>query len=136
MMEPNEEEVVPFSNGTEAMRYYEHNCDRCVKAWFPRDYDNWPKEETMRRYVKEGRYCKFQWHIDYGFITGVIPESTAVSIGIKPDHSFDCRFFSDDNDDRWHPHKRPKYPPANQLDLFTVPFLNVKRPHQEIEKVS
>jgi hypothetical protein len=50
---------IPFSNGTEAMVWQEHNCDQCA---------NRPK-------------CSAAKNIDLGYITGEIPWQSAAFIG-------------------------------------------------------
>jgi len=62
--------VKPFSNGTEAMNWKEHNCDQCKL------YDNISTDEDMAG-------CKSAFHVDLGFITGEIPLMYAEQIGSK-----------------------------------------------------
>ena len=129
MMDPDEEEMTPFSNGSEAIIWYGDNCDQCVKAWFP-DPNNPVKFTTEKKYVQIGKYCKLQFHLDYGFIVGVISRVTADKIGTQEGCDTclktRCDQFSSDDDDRYKAPKRPKHPPANQISIFQTPFLNTK----------
>jgi len=112
----------PFSNGTQAMSWYGENCDKCVKAWHPDAEKGPPSYETQKKYVTCGKYCKLQYWIDIAFIEGSIPKEIAEQIGIGQYGLTHCRFFSDNDDDRWQPPKRPRpdNTPDNQL---VMPFL-------------
>ncbi len=118
-----EEPFNPFSNGTEAMIWQDHNCGSCSKSWHPKD-GNWPKESTIREYVRIGKYCKFQYWMDIGWVEGSIPKSIAeqMVLDIEKIHFGDCIHFSDNEDDGFkYPTKTPKDPIAdNQL---TMPFI-------------
>lgn len=124
-----------FSNGTEAEGWYYSNCGECVKAFLPKG--DYPSEKTMQEYVRCGKYCKLQYWLDIGFAEGVIPKEIAEQIGLKyfnvqvppaPAGIFaglkdTCMFFSDNDNDRYKPPKRPKPDVPNQLcmplsDLF------------------
>lgn len=112
----------PFSNGTEAMTWCGNNCDRCTKAYHPKD-DNWPSDKTIRQYISIGKECKFKYHIDLGFITGEIPLDIAKQMGYTEDKVWfpDCIHFSDNEDDGYKPKKRPA--PDNTPDnQMVMPF--------------
>ena len=102
-----EEPFTPFSNGTEAMIWESGNCERCSKAWYPKD-GNWPKESTIRNYVQCGKYCKLQYWLHIGYIEGAIPMNVAKQIGIdeKSGGLKDCMFFSDNDNDGYKPPKK------------------------------
>jgi hypothetical protein len=137
-------EIRPFSNGTEAMEWYHENCCQCVRAYFPGEKKNgeqkdYPCQATMERYVRSGKECKLKFYIDLAFISGTIPEPIAEEIGYGPDVEYpqyktlpwECKKFSDEDDDRFKPPPgpvRPSSPPPGdirQLSIFplTFPFL-------------
>lgn len=60
--------VVPFSNGTDAMRWHESNCEKCGKY-------------EMESELEEEAGCKMAYHIDFGFCAGEIPLWVAKRIG-------------------------------------------------------
>lgn len=114
----------PFSNGSEAMVWYVDNCERCSKAYFPKDGE-YPSDKTMKQYCSSGRECKLKYAIDFGFVTGEIPLDIAKQIGIDEQNGGlkeSCMMFSDNDDDGFKPPKRPKpdRTPDNQL---VMPFL-------------
>lgn len=118
------EMIRPFSNGTEAMCWLDQNCDRCVKAYHPKD-GNWPSEKTLKNYVSIGKYCKLQYDIDICHITSEIPLDTAKQIGLDEDGfglKQQCMFFSDNEDDgfKYPSQPRPDNSPNNQL---VMPFM-------------
>lgn len=124
-MTKTNQSFTPFSNGTEAMIWYAHNCDRCVKAYRPKDPNNWPKDETMRQYISCGKECKFKYHLDWGHITGEIPMRIAEEMGYTEEKCVfpsNCMYFSDSDDDRYKAPKRPKpdNTPPNQM---VMPFM-------------
>ena len=120
---PKEERVTPFSNGTEAMVWYDNNCQQCKRSWFPKELGQWPKEETLREYMNIGKYCPIQYFIDCGFGFGYIPKDAAIVAGYTEAKGFpnDCMMFTDDDNDKFHYPKKPKPSPIGQLDLFTQP---------------
>lgn len=61
--------VRTFSNGTEAMIWHGHNCDKCLK---------YEAESTNEEDAK----CPLAFHLDMGFITGEIPLWVCKEIGI------------------------------------------------------
>lgn len=131
-----EEPFTPFSNGTEAMIWESENCERCSKAWFPKD-GNWPKESTIREYVRIGKYCKFQYWMHIGWIEGSIPKSIAEQMVSNIDalHFQDCIHFSDNEDDGYKPPKppRPDRTPPNQLVMpFYLQEIGVKEISKEL----
>lgn len=121
---PEEERCHAFSSGTEFMMWYANNCDQCKRAWFPKDME-WPSEETTRQYMNCGKYCPIQHYIDLGQLYGYIPEDIAVIAGWKGNTApQQCRFFSDDDNDRFKYPSKPKPVPKNQLSLtFEQPVL-------------
>jgi hypothetical protein len=130
-MTKKEPQMTPFSNGTEAMSWYYHNCEQCVKAYFPKEPGNWPKDSTIRQYISCGKECKMKYHIDYGFITGEIPVSIAEQIGYTEEKGFpsSCIMFSDKDDDRYRPPKRPSpddTPPNQMVMPFYLEEIGVK----------
>lgn len=129
-MKQKEPQMTPFSNGSEAMTWYHHNCDQCVKAYHPTN-GMWPKYSTLKQYVSCGKECKFKFHIDDGFITGEIPLSIAEQIGYTEEKGFprNCLHFSDKDDDRYkHPKRpRPDDTPPNQMVMpFYLEEIGVK----------
>jgi hypothetical protein len=121
----------PFSNGTDAMIWEGNNCDRCTKAWHSNG--NWPKEETIKQYVRCGKYCRLQYWIHIGWIEGTIPKEIAEQIGIQEDGRImrQCKHFSDNDDDGYKPPKKipPDNTPGNQLTMpFIFEELNIKEP--------
>jgi len=116
------ENIIPFSNGTEAMNWMESNCNRCTKAYFPKE-GNWPSEKTLKQYVRIGKYCKLQYHLDMGYLLGHIPSDIAQQIGMdEVGRMKHCMFFSDDDNDRFRypPHNPDDDIPGNQL---VMPFI-------------
>jgi len=117
--------IVPFSSGTEARCWYSENCERCTKAFFPKQDGDWPSDKTMRQYCSTGKECKLKYAIDLGFITGEIPLNIALQIGYKEetkDFPDSCMMFSDNEDDRWQPPKRPR-PDKTPDNQMVMPFL-------------
>jgi len=112
----------PFSNGTDAMCWYAENCEKCVKAYFPKD-GIYPSDKTMKNYCSIGKECKLKYYIDWGFVSGEIPDKIAEQIGKDKDYGLKqtCLMFSDDEDDGYKPPKRPKKDPTpdNQILLFS-----------------
>lgn len=111
----------PFSNGTGAMIWYDNNCTRCKKAYFPKDGE-YPSDKTMKEYCRIGKECKLKFAIDFAFITGEIPMDIAKQIGLGELGGLKetCMFFSDNDDDGFVPPKRPK--PENP-DQLVMPFI-------------
>lgn len=117
--------IAPFSSGSEAMFWYGENCEKCTKAFFPKKQGDWPSDKTMRQYCSTGKECKLKYAIDVSFITAELPLNIALQVGYKeeteefPDS---CMMFSDNDDDRWQPPKRlrPDKTPQNQM---VMPFL-------------
>lgn len=118
-----EEPFRPFSNGTEAMIWESENCECCSKAWYPKDA-NWPKESTIRQYVRIGKYCKLQYWLHIGWIEGAIPKEIAKQIGLteKGRLKSQCMFWSDKDDDGFKYPKKPKPDPTADNQL-TMPFI-------------
>src|SRR6185436_2863733 len=119
-----ENPFVPFSNGTSAMMWQDENCNQCVKAFYPDEKNGWPKESTIKQYVRCGKYCKLQYWLDIGWVEGSIPMEIAQQIGLNEDGRLkvSCMFFSDNDDDKYQPPKRPKTDPTSDNQL-TMPFL-------------
>jgi len=67
------------SNGTEGMMWYSHNCDRCAKAYHPKDGE-YPSDKTMKRYCSIGKECKLKYALDWAHVTGTISERNSRSI--------------------------------------------------------
>lgn len=112
----------PFSNGTEAMIWYDENCTRCSKAYFPKDGE-YPSDQTMKKYCSIGKECKLKYAIDWAFVTSEIPDEVAAQIGeSKYGLKSQCMMFSDNDDDRYRPPKKPRPRPINpdQKDLFPM----------------
>ena len=113
--------VIPFSSGTEGMNWYANNCSECKRAYLPKD-GNYPSDKTMRNYVSCGKECKMKFAIDYGFITGEVDSEIIDLIG-RNEHGWiaqSCRFFSDDDNDRYKAPKRPRPDAPNQM---VMPFI-------------
>ena len=106
------ETIRPFSNGTEAMQWYDDNCTRCTKAFFPKIDGNYPSDTTMKKYCSIGKECKLKYAIDWSFITSEILLDIAKQIGIGELGGLKetCMFFSDNDDDRF------KYPKGTPVD--------------------
>lgn len=49
----------PFSNGSEAMHWYENNCDKCKKS-----YSEYPDPAETEELVEAGAYCSLQWTLE------------------------------------------------------------------------
>lgn len=62
--------VIPFSNGTSAMIWQEHNCFKCIK------YEGDRKSEDEAK-------CKLAYNLDLGFILGTIELWVAKEIGCE-----------------------------------------------------
>lgn len=130
MIKANEKQMAPFSNGTEAMMWYDANCSRCTKAYFPAKDGDWPKDSTMKQYVSCGKECKLKYHIDWGFVTGEIPQEIAQQIG-EDEYGLKqtCLLFSDNEDDGYKPPKRPRpdnTPPNQLLMPFYLQEIGIK----------
>ena len=112
----------PFSNGTEAMMWVSNNCDRCTKAFIPKNGE-YPSDETMKQYISIGKECKLKYHIDYGFITGKIPLIIAKQIGLDEVYGLkeSCMFYSDNEDDGFKYPKKPK-PDTTPDNQMVMPF--------------
>lgn len=112
--------IRPFSNGTEAMMWYEGNCDHCVKAFVGKG--NPPDYDTTQKLVNLGRECKIKFAIDLGNISGEVSIEIAEQMGYTKEKGFpwNCLHFSDSDNDRWKPSpRRPKG--DNDLQLC-MPF--------------
>ena len=110
----------PFSSGSEAVDWICANCGECKKAMMcydPEGYENFRdggKSETL-----SGLNCFGEYALGVGFITGKIPEEISIWMGgTESELPSQCRFFSDNDNDR--PDRRPPPIPPNQLFL---PFL-------------
>lgn len=131
---PDDEQVIPFPNGTSAMMWSVRNCDRCVKACH-----STVEDDVLRGYVRSGKMCKYQYFIGLAWLTGFIPLDICKGMGYDPDNKEhriyfpNCILFSSDDNDRWHPPKRPKpdKTPPNQLLLFTE-FDELLKPKKEL----
>jgi hypothetical protein len=118
------ETIVPFSSGTEAADWYSENCERCTKAFFPKEDGNWPSDSTMKKYCSTGKECKLKYYLDLGFITGEIPADIAVQIGYKNETMPDsCMMYSDNEDDRYQPPKQPRKPKPTGPNQMVMPFI-------------
>ena len=120
-----QEMFTPFRRGTEAADWYDNNCTRCVKAFFPKVDGDWPSDATMKQYCSIGKECKLKYAIDVAFITGEIPMNIAVQIGIDMDFGGlkeTCMMFSDNEDDGYRPTNQPDPEDPNQL---CMPFFSV-----------
>ena len=118
-MELKDEMAPAFSSGTGGMNWYLNNCDRCTKAYLPKDGE-YPSDKTMKQYCRTGKECKLKYHVDLGFILGEIPLCVADQIGHNNGFLKEsCMMFSDNDDDGWTPPKRPKpdRTPDNQMVL-------------------
>lgn len=130
----------PFSNGTEAMMWYSHNCEDCKRAFFPGQdaADNphdYPCDQTMLRYVRLGKECKLKYFIDLAFMSGEIPVPIAEEIGYNAQTSrfpFDCKRFSDDDEGYHRPPVEPKGPPPGDIrQLHIFPLFNEFLPQEK-----
>lgn len=129
----SEKMMRPFSNGTESMIWYDNNCCTCKKAWHSKD-GNYPKEETLKAYVRQGKYCKLQYDLDLGFVISEIPESTADQIGTT--HKSEtyctlketCMMWSEKDEDDNRPRPRKPRDPSgpNQLCL-PIELIEIER---------
>lgn len=135
----------PFSNGTEGMMWYDDNCCTCKKAWHSKD-GNYPKEETLKAYVRQGKYCKLQYDLDLAFIISEIPESTADQIGTeyKSDKCCTlkqtCMMWSEKGDGDERKPRKPRDPSGpNQLSL-PIALIdieeNIAQPKPQLESVN
>jgi hypothetical protein len=116
-----ENKVRPFSSGTEAMMWLDHNCDRCVKSFKPKH--SLPDFKTTQNLVNLGRECRLKYHIDMGFITGDIPEDIAKQVGWTLEKGFpeSCMMYSDNDDDGWKP--TPRHPDRSPDNQLCFPFI-------------
>lgn len=118
----NDTGFAPFSNGTGAMIWMDSNCDRCKKALSCYDSERYEQEvdkDGVESATKDGLNCFGEYAIACGFITGKVPEEISIWMGGTETHlPNQCRFFSDDDNDR--PDRQP--PPPNPKQLF-IPFL-------------
>jgi hypothetical protein len=118
--------ITPFSNGTEGMMWYDSNCDRCVKAYCPKEGKDLPDFEATQKLVNLGRECKLKFALDLSHITGEITEDIAKQIGYKDGMPQQCLFFSDNEDDGWKPApKKPIIPDPRQLNAFPLDTSNI-----------
>ena len=117
-MAKKKEMIVPFSNGTEAMDWYDSNCEMCKKAFLPEDGE-YPKDTTMKAYVRCGRECPIKYEIDWAFVSSEISLDMAEKAGYK-DGRFPatCLLWSERGDDGNNPlPRRPKPVAPNQMVL-------------------
>ena len=116
------QQIEPFSSGTDAMCWLDRNCDRCVRAYKPKDWNNPPDFAASKKLVNLGLECKMKLAIDFGFISGEVPIDIAQLVGWNEEDGWPsgCAMFSDDEKER--PKRRgkskPKPPPENQTALF------------------
>ena len=115
---------IPFSNGTEAMNWYENNCENCVKAYFPKEDRDYPNDKTMKKYIKSGKECKLKYAIDFGFVSGDIPDEVAILIGKRGEMGLkdSCMLFSDNDDDGYKPPEPPEPPDNTPENQLVMPF--------------
>jgi len=115
--------VTPFSNGTEAMVWYSENCATCKRSWHPGER-GFPHEVVLKRYVREGKYCKLQYDLDLGFITGEIPESTAKQIGEDEGGLKETCLLWSERDDNEGCQRKPRKPrDSSGPNQFVLPFV-------------
>ena len=116
---PKEDQVRPFSSGTGAMIWMCNNCERCVKYCDDLNIE----ESTRRSYLRSGKMCKIQYYLGWGHVYGYIPKSIAPLAGWTEEKGWpeQCMLYSDNDDDRWRPPKKPKPDPTpdNQVLLFS-----------------
>lgn len=113
----------PFSNGTEAMVWSGHNCDRCVKSYLSRHSDNADNFDLSEaeKAVLAGVECAAKYALDFGWMSGVIPPDVSLWMGgTEKELPAQCIHFSDDERD--NPDNRPDPIDPKQLKL---PFLCV-----------
>lgn len=112
----------PFSNGSEAVVWFSSNCESCKKALSCYDPDKYESEICKDGGVSatlRGENCFGEYAVACGFITGHIAGDILIWMGgTETKAPEQCRFFSDDDNDR--PDRRPAPVPPNQLFL---PFL-------------
>lgn len=123
------EQVHVFSNGESARRWEAHNCEQCKRAFRPAEGKDYPDMKTSIKLINLGMECKLKLALDIGWITSTMSLDICKQIGIvgEPIHQDNgltfvrlqqqCRFFSDDDKDGWHPVYKPKEPPDNQMCL-------------------
>ena len=111
----NQTQYTPFSNGTEAMVWYDRNCERCVRAYFPKKGE-YPQDKTMKEYIRIKKECHLKYSIDIGFVSGTIPDKDAIAIGKDGEGlKVKCNKFSSNKNDGYKPPQ--KKVPENQLKI-------------------
>jgi hypothetical protein len=110
--------ITPFSNGSEAMMWYEGNCDTCVKAF----KNNMHDYDTTQKLVNLGRECKLKFALDLGNLSGELPIDIAEQIGYTEHKGFPqtCLKWSDDDNDKWKP--APRKPKGDNDLQLCMPF--------------
>ena len=132
--------ITPFSNGTEAMMWMEHNCECCAKAYHPPlDKDGWPlwpSDNSMRQYCRDGRECPMNYALEMGQLSGTIPLKKAEAVGYDPETGFPwkCKEWKD-RGDGGNPSgpKQPRPVPVNQLSMG-FEFSEIAQNHVPTEK--
>jgi hypothetical protein len=97
--------MIPFSNGTDFMIWYERNCEKCIRAFFPKEGKDYPTDQTMKTYCFRGKECKLKYAIDVSVITGEITDDIAKKIGKREGFGLlnRCKEFSIDQNDAYKP---------------------------------
>ena len=124
-------EFRPFLHGTEAQQWQRFNCEKCVRAWFPDPDKPTPSDKAIREYVRIGKYCRLQYYIDMGYVSGVIPEDVADQIGRAGNGGLNksCNHFSDDKRDRF------KYPSAVPPQIEKMKAIDLGRFDRKFEVI-
>ena len=110
----------PFSNGTEGEGWMYCNCYECKKAMICYDREGYyNSRDGLKTETASGLNCFGEYAMAASYITGKVPEEISIWMGGTETHlPNQCRFFSDDDNDR--PDRQP--PPPNPKQLF-IPFL-------------
>jgi hypothetical protein len=120
------EKITPFSTGTGHAEWQDSNCDCCKKCYQPpvKNGDiTWPKDKTMRQYVRDGRECEMKYSLDMAWIDGTMPLEMALKVGYDPDGNYPrwpqrCKEWVDrGNGGNPRGPRRPKPIPDNQMVL-------------------
>ena len=126
--------IVPFSNGTEAMDWYDRNCENCKHAYLPKDGE-YPRDKTMRQYVRDGRECPMKYALDWAFVSSELPLEMARRMGYTSGpmpHT--CLKWSDRGNGGNPPGpKRPAPIAPNQMSM-NFEFSEIAQNHKPLTK--
>lgn len=106
---PKTKWITPFANGSEATNYMAFHCDKCSRAYRPKEGEELPGIDETKQLIALGKECRMKAYLDLGFITGEIPLEIANEIGYENERLESCKKFTTE--------ELPEQPIHNPLQL-------------------